>query len=183
MSESAQYRMRVTKSDDVEVTSEGDIVALQLRSLSGPPLTVWCSPKEWVATDYSGHSRSVRRIRRFPAPHFVIAQGPETLATIQCTHLLRTRYEINLVGGATWVFCKLLTFSSVSVTGETATSTAGFLGLPGVDRQQNLPTVNTFRFESGIFKVPQAKRSHSIGEVSSIESTHPLLARSLTRGL
>jgi len=105
MSESAQYRMRVTKSDDVEVTSEGDIVALQLRSLSGPPLTVWCSPKEWVATDYSGHSRSVRRIRRFPAPHFVIAQGPETLATIQCTHLLRTRYEINLVGGATWVFC------------------------------------------------------------------------------
>jgi len=105
MSESTQYRVRVTQSDDVEVTFEGDILALQLRSLSGPPLTVWRSPKEWVATDYSGHSRSVRRIRRFPAPHFVIAQGPETLATIQCTHLLRTRYEINLVGGATWVFC------------------------------------------------------------------------------
>ena len=104
MSESTQYRFRITQSDDVEVTSEGDLLALQLRSVSGPPLTVWRSPKEWVATDCRGHSRSVRRTRRFPAPHFVIAKGSETLATIQCMHLLRTRYEINLVGGATWVF-------------------------------------------------------------------------------
>lgn len=104
VSESTQYRFRVTPSDDVEVTSEGDIVALQLRSVSGPPLTVWRSLKEWVATDSSGHSRLVRRTRRLPAPHFVIAKGSETLATIQCTHLLRTRYEIKLMGGATWVF-------------------------------------------------------------------------------
>ncbi|HEY0765418.1 MAG TPA: hypothetical protein VGD61_23775 [Pyrinomonadaceae bacterium] len=102
MSESTQYRFRVTQSDDVEVTSEGEIVELQLRSVS--PLPVIVSPKEWIATDRSGQTRSVRRTRRFPVPQFVIAKGSETLATIQCTHLLRTRYVISLTGGATWVF-------------------------------------------------------------------------------
>jgi hypothetical protein len=104
MSESIQYRFRVTQSDDVEVTSKGDILELQLRSLSGPPLTAWGTSKAWVATDCGGHSRSVRRTRRFPVPHFVIARGSETLATIRCTKLLRTRYEITLFGGVTWVF-------------------------------------------------------------------------------
>jgi hypothetical protein len=65
---------------------------------------VWRSPKEWVATDCNGQTRSVRRTRRFPVPQFVIAKGSETVATIQCTDLLRTRYVISLAGGATWVF-------------------------------------------------------------------------------
>jgi hypothetical protein len=43
------------------------------------------SPKEWIATDCKGRTRSVRRTRRFPVPLFVIAKGSETLATIQCT--------------------------------------------------------------------------------------------------
>ena len=105
MSETTQYRFRVTRSDDVEVTSEGEILELQLRSLSPPPLIVGLSPKEWVATDCNGHTRSVRRTRRFPVPQFVIAKGSETLATIECIDLLRTRYVISLAGGATWVFC------------------------------------------------------------------------------
>lgn len=104
MSESTQYRFRVTQSDDVEVTSEGEILELKLRSVSPLPLMVWRSPKEWVATDCNGHTRSVQRTRRFPVPQFVIAKGSETVATIQCTHLLRTRYVISLAGGATWVF-------------------------------------------------------------------------------
>ena len=104
MSESTQYRFRVTKSDDVEVTSEGETVELQLRLVSPLPLMAWHSPKEWVATDRNGHIRSVRRTRRFPVPQFVIANGAETVATIQCAHLLRTRYVISLAGGATWVF-------------------------------------------------------------------------------
>src|ERR1044072_8042083 len=102
MSESTQYRFRVTQSDDVEVTSEGEILELKLRSVSPPK--VWRSPKEWVVTDCNGHTRSVQRTRRFPVPQFVIAKGAETVATIQCTHLLRTRYVISLAGGATWVF-------------------------------------------------------------------------------
>jgi hypothetical protein len=104
MSETTQYRFRVTQSGDVEVTSEGETLELQLRSVSTLPLKVWRSPKEWVATGCNGHTRSVRRSRRFPVPQFVIANGSETLATIQCTHLLRTRYVISLAGGATWVF-------------------------------------------------------------------------------
>ena len=104
MSESTQYRFRVTQSEDVEVTSEGEILELQLRSVTPVPLMVWSSPKEWVATDCNGYTRSVRRTRRFPAPQFAIAKGSETLATIQCTHLLRTRYVINLADGASWVF-------------------------------------------------------------------------------
>ena len=104
MSESTQYRFRITRSDDVEVTSEGEILRLQLRSVSPLPLMVWRSPKEWVATDCNGHTRSVRRMRRFPVPQFVIAKGSETLATIQCTHLLRTRYVISLACGVSWVF-------------------------------------------------------------------------------
>ncbi len=104
MSESTQYRFRVMQSDDVEVTSEGEILELQLRSVSPRSLMVWRSPKEWVATDCNGHTSSVRRTRRFPVPKFVIAKGSETLATIQCTHLLRTRYVISVAGGATWEF-------------------------------------------------------------------------------
>ena len=104
MSETTQYRFRVTRSDDVEVTSEGEILELQLSSGLPPPLLVGLCPKEWVATDCHGHTRSVRRTRRFPVPQFVIAKGSETVATIQCTHLLRIRYVISLAGGATWVF-------------------------------------------------------------------------------
>ena len=99
MSESTQYRFRVTQSDNVEVTSEGEILELQLRSVSPLPLMAWHSPKEWVATDRNGHIGSVRRTRRFPVPQFVIAKGSQTLATIQCTHLPRTRYVISLAGG------------------------------------------------------------------------------------
>ena len=108
MSESTQYRFRVTQSDDVEVTSEGEILALTLRSVSPLSFKVWRTAKEWVVTDCNDHTRSVRRTRRFPVPQFVIAKGTETLATIQCTHLLRTRYVISLEGGATWVFRKPL---------------------------------------------------------------------------
>ena len=75
MSESTQYRFWVTQSEGVEVTSEGEILELQLRSLSPVPLMVWHSPKEWVATDCNGHTRSVRRTRRFPVPQFVIGNG------------------------------------------------------------------------------------------------------------
>ncbi len=104
MSESTQYRFRVTQSDDVEVTSEREIVELKLRPVSPRRLKVWRYPKEWVATDCDGQTRFVRRTRRFPVPQFVIVNGSETLATIHCTHLLRTRYVISLAGGATWVF-------------------------------------------------------------------------------
>lgn len=105
MTESTQYRFWVPPyTGDVEVTSEGEILELQLRSVSPPSLMVWRSPKEWVATDCNGQTRSVRRTRRFPVPQFVIAKGSETLATIQCSDLLRTRYVISLPGGATWVF-------------------------------------------------------------------------------
>ena len=104
MSEGTLYRFRVTQSDDVEVTSEGEILELKLRSVSPLPLKMWRSPKEWVATDRNGHTRLVRRTRRFAVPQFVIAKGSETVATVQCTHLLRTRYIISLAGGPTWVF-------------------------------------------------------------------------------
>ena len=103
MSESTQDRFRVTQSDAVEVTSEGEILLLQLRSVT--PTTHGVAFSDRVGRqDCNGHTRSVRRTRRFPVPQFVIAKGSQTLATIQCTHLLRTRYVISLVGGATRVF-------------------------------------------------------------------------------
>jgi hypothetical protein len=104
MSQTAQYRFRVTHSDDVEVTSEGDMIALQLHSVPGRPHSLWRSSAECIATDHRGLSLSVQRTRRFPKPCFVIAKESKLRATVQCTHPLRLRYQITLVGGATWMF-------------------------------------------------------------------------------
>lgn len=103
MSESTQYRFRVTQSDDVEVTSEGEILELQLRSVSSTTHGVAFSERvgrhgsQW-SYPFSATDAPIS------FPQFVIAKGSETLATIQCTHLLRTRYVISVAGGATWVF-------------------------------------------------------------------------------
>ncbi len=51
MSESTQYRFRVTQSDDVEVTSEGEILELQLRSIS-PSATHGVAFSERVGARY-----------------------------------------------------------------------------------------------------------------------------------
>ena len=104
MSQTAQYRFRVTHCDDVEVTSEGDLIALQLQSVAGRPHSLLRSSAESIARDNSGLSLSVRRTRRFPTPHFVIAKASELRATVRCTHPLRLRYQITLVRGASWEF-------------------------------------------------------------------------------
>ena len=105
MLERGQYRFRITHSDDVEVTSNGDTLALRLQSVPDQRHSLWRSSTECVATVSGGLSPlSIRRIRRFPVPRFFIASGSERRATIQCTHPLRSRYRISLACGTTWVF-------------------------------------------------------------------------------